>query len=252
MEFSCRNGKIVTIANVNRILLKSNTSNIACKQQVNRILEVFMTTKQFKVVSFLFILSTMLAFTPAIAADLLPPQQAIQDASNKLQQRLQDKSFSQNFLQVTQYVDQLIYPHTDFDKISELVLGKLWNSATSDEQTRFKQEFKTLLIRTYSRAFVEFKDWTIRFLPIDMESGSNKVVVKTEVIQPGLQPVSVNYRMLLNNGSWKAYDITIEGVSLVTNYRSTFTNEVRNKGSLAAVIDGLAKRNAEALSAKNS
>jgi phospholipid transport system substrate-binding protein len=85
-----------------------------------------------------------------------------------------------------------------------------------------------------------------------MASGSNKVVVKTEVLQPGLQPISVNYRMLLSNGRWKAYDIMIEGVSLVTNYRSTFSNEVKTKGSLAAVIDGLAKRNAEALAAKNS
>lgn len=186
------------------------------------------------------------------AADLLPPQRAIQEASDKLQQRLQDKAFSQNFAQVAAFVDQTIYPHTDFDKISELVLGKLWNSASGDEQQRFKQEFKTLLIRTYSRAFVEFKDWSVRFLPLDMENGANKVVVKTEVLQPGLQPISVNYRMLLSNGEWKAYDFMIEGVSLVTNYRSTFTNEVKTKGSLSAVIESLAKRNAEALSAKNS
>lgn len=181
------------------------------------------------------------------AADLLPPQKAIQEASDKLQQRLQDKLFIQNFAQVAQFVDQTIYPHTDFDKISELVLGKLWNTASSSDQSRFKQEFKTLLIRTYSRAFVEFKDWTVRFLPLEMENGANKVVVKTEVLQPGLQPISVNYRMLLNNGEWKAYDFMIEGVSLVTNYRSTFSNEVKTKGSLTAVIDSLAKRNAEAL-----
>jgi len=143
-------------------------------------------------------------------------------------------------------------PSTDFDKISSLVLGKLWKTATPDEKERFKQEFQTLLVRTYSRAFVEFKDWSIRYLPIEMESGATKVIVKTEVLQPGLQPVAVNYRMLQSNGEWKAYDIMIEGVSLVTNYRTTFTNEVQTKGSLNAVIDGLAKRNTEALAAKNS
>ncbi len=198
------------------------------------------------------LLLCLLFVTGAKATDLLPPQMAIQEASDKLQQKLQDKSFSQNFAQVAQFVDQAIYPHTDFDKISELVLGKLWNSASSDEQSRFKHEFQTLLVRTYSRAFVEFKDWTVRFLPLEMTNGSNKVVVKTEVLQPGLQPISVNYRMLLANGGWKAYDIMIEGVSLVTNYRTTFSNEVKTKGSLAAVIEGLAKRNAEALAAKNS
>lgn len=208
-----------------------------------------MKTKQLGII---LVILSVLSLSTANAADLLPPQMAIQDTSNKLQQRLQDKSFIQNFAQVAQFVDQTIYPHTDFDKISELVLGKLWKTASGEDQTRFKQEFKTLLVRTYSRAFIEFKDWTVRFLPLEMENGANKVVVKTEVLQPGLQPISVNYRMLLANGQWKAYDFMIEGVSLVTNYRSTFTNEVKNKGSLAAVIDGLAKRNAEALSAKNS
>jgi phospholipid transport system substrate-binding protein len=209
-----------------------------------------MKTKQY--LGLVIVLLGLLFVTAIKASDLLPPQMAIQEASDKLQQKLQDKSFSQNFAQVAQFVDQTIYPHTDFDKISELVLGKLWGTASSDEQARFKREFQTLLVRTYSRAFVEFKDWTVRFLPLDMENGASKVIVKTEVLQPGLQPISVNYRMLLANGEWKAYDIMIEGVSLVTNYRSTFSNEVKTKGSLDAVIDGLAKRNAEALAAKNS
>jgi phospholipid transport system substrate-binding protein len=211
-----------------------------------------MKTKQYKVFGLFVVLLTLLSITGAKASDLLPPQLAIQEASDKLQQKLQDKAFNQNFAQVAEFVDKTIYPHTDFDKISELVLGKLWNTASSDDQTRFKQEFKTLLVRTYSRAFVEFKDWTVRFIPLEMANGSSKVIVKTEVLQPGLQPISVNYRMLLGNGVWKAYDIMIEGVSLVTNYRSTFSNEVKTKGSLSAVIDGLAKRNAEALAAKNS
>jgi phospholipid transport system substrate-binding protein len=211
-----------------------------------------MNTKQSLILSvWLSVLCLMLS-TTVNASELSAPQQAIQEASDKLQERLQDKSFSQNFAKVAEFVDQTIYPHTDFDKISELVLGKLWKSASNDEQSRFKQEFKTLLVRTYSRAFVEFKDWSVRFLPLEMENGANKVVVKTEVLQPGLQPISVNYRMLLNNGQWKAYDFMIEGVSLVTNYRSTFSNEVKTKGSLTAVIEGLAKRNAEALAAKNS
>jgi phospholipid transport system substrate-binding protein len=220
--------------------------------RVNLILEGFMKTKQLKVLTLFILLMSLLSAIGAKAADLLPPQKAIQEASDKLQQKLQDKAFSQNFAKVADFVDQTIYPHTDFDKISELVLGKLWKAASGDEQTRFKKEFQTLLVRTYSRAFVEFKDWTVRFLPLEMASGADKVVVKTEVLQPGLQPISVNYRMFLRNGNWKAYDIMIEGVSLVTNYRSTFSNEVKTKGSLNAVIDGLAKRNAEALAAKNS
>ncbi|MGZ5056575.1 MAG: MlaC/ttg2D family ABC transporter substrate-binding protein [Methylobacter sp.] len=198
----------------------------------------------------LAVLLGLMPVTKAIADDLLPPQQAIQMASEKLQQRMQDKSFTKDFAKITQFVNEVIYPHTDFDKISELVLGKIWKTATADERERFKHEFQTLLVRTYSRAFVEFNDWSVRFLPLEMGSDDKKVVVKTEVLQPGIQPIGVNYRMLLSNGEWKAYDIMIEGVSLVTNYRTTFSQEVQAKGSLNAVIEGLVKRNAEALAAK--
>jgi phospholipid transport system substrate-binding protein len=203
----------------------------------------------------LVVFALLMAFLPrtqVVAAALLPPQQAIEMASTKLQKKMQDKSFIKDFAKVSQFVNETILPHTDFDKISALVLGKLWKTATPEERERFKREFQTLLVRTYSRAFVEFKDWSIRYLPLEMEEGATKVIVKTEVLQPSLQPVAVNYRMLLSNGEWKAYDIMIEGVSLVTNYRTTFTNEVQTKGSLSAVIDGLAKRNTEALAAKSS
>jgi phospholipid transport system substrate-binding protein len=211
-----------------------------------------MKAKQFTVFGLFAVLLGLMPAAKVTAADLLPPQQAIQTASNQLQTKLQDKSFTKDFAQITQFVKQVIYPHTDFDRISALVLGKLWKTAPSQERERFKEEFQTLLVRTYSRAFVEFKDWSIRYLPLKMENGATKVIVKTEVLQPGMQPVSVDYRMLLSNGQWKAYDIMIEGVSLVTNYRTTFSNEVKTKGSLSAVIDGLAKRNAEALAPKNS
>ncbi|WP_174624264.1 MlaC/ttg2D family ABC transporter substrate-binding protein [Candidatus Methylobacter favarea] len=211
-----------------------------------------MKSRQFTIFGLFAVLLGLMPAAPLTAADLLPPQQPIQTASDQLQIKLQDKSFTKDFAQITRYVKQVIDPHTDFDRIAALVLGKLWKTATPQERERFKDEFQTLLVRTYSRAFVEFKDWTIRYLPLQMENNAKKVIVKTEVLQPGKQPVSVNYRMLLSNGQWKAYDIMIEGVSLVTNYRTTFTNEVKTKGSLSAVIDSLSKRNAEALASKNS
>jgi phospholipid transport system substrate-binding protein len=211
-----------------------------------------MNVNRYTLFGFFAVLMALMPITQVIADDLLPPQQAIETASAKLQKKMQDKAFIKDFSKVNQFVNEAILPSTDFEKISALVLGKLWKTATPEERERFKQEFQTLLVRTYSRAFVEFKDWSIRYLPIEMEADATKVVVKTEVLQPSLQPVAVDYRMLLSNGEWKAYDIMIEGVSLVTNYRTTFTSEVQTKGSLNAVIDSLAKRNSEALAAKNS
>lgn len=159
-----------------------------------------MKTKHTTLFGLFALLLALMPFAKVSASDLLPPQQPIEVASTQLQQRMQDKNFVHDFAQVTQFVNQTIYPHTDFDKISALVLGKLWKTATPDEKERFKHEFQTLLIRTYSRAFIEFKDWSVHFLPLEMESGATKALVKTEVLQPGIKPIGVDYRMELING----------------------------------------------------
>lgn len=194
----------------------------------------------------------VMPLTKALAADLLAPQQAIEQASVQLKQNMQDPAFTKDFAKINQFVESVIYPHVDFNRISALVLGKIWKDAPQDERARFKKEFQTLLVRTYSRAFVEFKDWSVRFLPLKLGADDKKAVVRTEILQPGLQPIGVNYRMVLSNGQWKVYDIMIEGVSLVTNYRTTFQNDLQNKGSLSAIIDGLADRNREALAGNPS
>ena len=193
----------------------------------------------------------LISVSNVLAADLSAPQLAIEDASNQLKDKLQDESFTKDFAKITVFVEDVINPHVDFNRISALVLGKLWKKATKEERTRFKQEFQTLLVRTYSRAFVEFKEWSVRFLPLKMKDGAKKVIVKTEILQPGIQPLAVNYRMVLTKGKWKVYDIMIEGVSLVTNYRTSIKNEFKKAGSLNAVIDQLAKRNTAALSVKD-
>jgi phospholipid transport system substrate-binding protein len=194
----------------------------------------------------------LLPMAKVAAGGLQAPQQVIQNISEQLRQRLQDKAFTRDFAQVTRFVDGVIQPHADFDVIAPLVLGKHWKTAAPTERERFKHEFRTLLVRSYSRAFVEYHNWTLRFQPSDADAGGKKVVVKSEVLQPGQKPVQVNYRMFQGKGGWKVYDIIIEGVSLVTNYRSSFSEDIQKKGSLAALIDSLAKRNVEALGGKDS
>lgn len=202
-----------------------------------------------KFVLFLFfaVYAALLANVNALAADLIEPQRIIEDSSNQLKARMQDPGFTKDFRKINEFVHSVLYPHADFDLISSLVLGKLWKDASPAEKDSFKKEFQTLLIRTYSRAFVEFKEWSVKFLPVNPEEDQRKVLVRTEILQPGLQPIGVNYRMVNIRGEWKVYDIVIEGVSLVTNYRTSFKNEVENTGSLQEVINHLAKRNTEAL-----
>lgn len=194
-----------------------------------------------------FVSAGLFPASRALAVELLPPQQALYDASEKMKARVREPGFVRDFKKFTQFVDEVIYPQVDFNRLSALVLGRHWKEANRDQQERFKKEFKTLLVRTYSRAFLEFKEWTVRFLPLHMNDGDKKLIVKTEVLQPGQQPIGVDYRMALTRDGWKVYDITIEGVSLVTNYRNSFKTEIERTGSLDGVIDTLATRNAEAL-----
>ncbi|MGZ4999002.1 MAG: MlaC/ttg2D family ABC transporter substrate-binding protein [Methylomonas sp.] len=179
------------------------------------------------------------------------PQRIIEDSSNQLKARMQDPGFTRDFRKLNEFVHSVVYPHIDFDLISSLVLGKLWKDASPTEKESFKKEFQTLLIRVYSRELAEFKDWSISYLPMVQVEDDRKALVKTEILQPGLQPVAVDYRMLKTNNGWKIYDIISDGVSLVTNYRTGFKNEVERTGSLQQVIAELAKRNSEALASNN-
>ncbi|MDO9365991.1 MAG: ABC transporter substrate-binding protein [Methylotenera sp.] len=136
--------------------------------------------------------------------------------------------------------EEKILPNFDFDRVSRMVLGKNWRAATPEQQASFQKEFRSLLLRTYASALGKYKDQVIEYKPMRSEPGAKNVSVKTLILQTGGQPVTVDYSLVKVDGGWKVYDIVIEGVSLVTNYRSQFSNEIRQNG-----IDGLNKKLAE-------
>ena len=207
----------------------------------------------FLFAAFALIIGT-LSISRAVAADLVAPQIPIEKAASQIKEKLKNEDFAKDFLKVNAYVGEVIAPHTDFDKIAQLVVGKYWRTASADEKNEFKQEFKKLLVRTYSRAFFDFDQWTVRFLPLNMENAVKKVknteavIVKTEILQPGKQAFSLNYRMWKVDGEWKVYDMMIEGISLVKNYRKSIGTRIKKPGStLATVTEFLAKKNSDAL-----
>lgn len=135
---------------------------------------------------------------------------------------------------VYQIIDDYILPHLDQVTMAKLALGKNWRKASKQQKIDFVEAFKDLLVRTYSKSLLEFKDQEIRYFPANLPPGANKASVKAEVIQPGGPSIPIAYRMRIKNNEWKVYDIKIDGISLVTSYRGTFTQEVRKSG-----IDGL-------------
>ena len=185
-------------------------------------------------------------------ASLLPPQKVIQDTSKQLQTTLQRPEYKNNFPKAVQFVEGVIDPHVDFDRVAMLILGKYWKVATPEQKLSFKKEFRTLLVRTYTTAFTEYSDWTIRYSPLDIEDGAKRIEVKTEILRRDGNPVRVGYRMENTNNDWKVYDILIEGISLVQNYRTSFTGDIERYGSLDRLIGVLDQRNAEAATGQAS
>jgi phospholipid transport system substrate-binding protein len=131
-------------------------------------------------------------------------------------------------------VEEIIAPNIDFTQLSRLAVGKHWRAATTDQQERFSEEFRQLLIRIYSRSLADFSGQGISFQALNTKTEGRRAVVRTILEQPGTSSITMDYSLYKTASGWKIYDLKIEGVSLVGSYRSTFAREIRTNG-----IDGL-------------
>ena len=139
-------------------------------------------------------------------------------------------------------VETKVLPHFNFLRMTSLAMGKEWRQASPAQQKVLADEFHTLLVRTYSKALTEYRSQTIDFKPFKAQPGETDVTVRTQITQSGAKPIELDYSLERSDKGWKVYDIAVGGVSLVTNYRSEFAQEISQTG-----IDGLIKR----LQAKN-
>lgn len=139
-----------------------------------------------------------------------------------------------NARKAIEVVEAKVLPHFNIQRMTALAMGRDWNRASPEQKKHLSEEFKTLLVRTYSNALTGYKDQTVRYKPVKMQNGDAEAVVRTEIVQPGGKPIPLDYSQEKQADGWKVYDVVVSGVSLVTNYRDTFTQEVRSNG-----IDGL-------------
>ena len=137
---------------------------------------------------------------------------------------------------VKQLIEAKLVPHFDTTRMTALAMGRNWRSATPEQQKALAEQFKTLLIRTYSNALTNYRDNTMNYKPLRANPGDTEVVVRTDVTRPGQAPVQIDYSMEKTPDGWKAYDVIVAGVSLVTNYRDEFNDAVKSSG-----VDGLIK-----------
>jgi phospholipid transport system substrate-binding protein len=144
---------------------------------------------------------------------------------------------------IREVIDAKLAPHFDFERMTALAVGRAWRQATPEQQKQLIEQFRTLLGRTYSNAFVQYRDQTINYKPFKLEPGATEAAVRTEIARPGQAPVQIDYSLTKKDNEWKAYDVVVGGVSLVTNYRDEFNAQIQAGG-----IDGLIK----SLAAKNA
>jgi phospholipid transport system substrate-binding protein len=179
----------------------------------------------------------LLAFAPLALAQEAPDALVKRIAEETLATIRADKALQAGDpAKVKQLIETKLVPHFDTARMTALAMGRNWRSATPEQQKELIEQFKTLLIRTYSNALTNYRDNTMNYKPLRMNAGDNEVVVRTEVTRPGQAPVQIDYSMEKAPEGWKAYDVVVAGVSLVTNYRDEFNETVRSSG-----VDGLIK-----------
>jgi phospholipid transport system substrate-binding protein len=187
-----------------------------------------------------FLLGPMLALlaVPALtqAQDLAPDALAKKVTDEVVTVLRADKDIQAgNTKKLLELVEAKILPHFNFVRMTRLAVGAPWRQTSGAQQQSLVNEFRTLLVNTYTTAFTQYRDQVIEYRPLKMAPADTEVVVRSLIKQKtGADPIDINYSMEKTDSGWKVYDVVIAGVSLVQNYRSSFSTEIQKSG-----VDGL-------------
>ena len=180
---------------------------------------------------FLMLLFTTTGFAQDLSADAL-----VKSITEDVLATLRQSKDAGNTRRVADLVESKVLPHFDFVRMTQLALAVNWRRATPEQQKALTQEFRTLLVRTYSTALSSYRDQAVDFKPLRARPEDAEVTVRTEVKQRGAQPISIDYEMEKTPAGWKVFDVKVGGVSLITTYKDDFASQIREAG-----VDGLIK-----------
>lgn len=182
------------------------------------------------------LLAFLLIGTSAWAADVVAPEVLVRDVTNEVLDIVRkDKDIRDgNTKKTLDLVETKVLPHFNFQRMTQLALGREARKVSPEQLKVLSDEFRNLLVRTYSKALTEYRNQEITFKPFKMEAAETDVKVRTEIKQSGGKPIPLDYYLEKTSAGWKVYDMEVGGVSLVTNYRGTFAQEIQANG-----VDGL-------------
>ncbi len=186
----------------------------------------------------LLCLASALFLVSAQAQEATPPDVLVKNVTTEVIDIIaKDKEIrSGNRAKLIEVIDARVLPHFNFASMTALAMGQNWRSATPEQKKDLTDAFRTLLVRTYASALAAYSEQKFDFRPLRAKPTDTDVTVQVRVIQPGQQPVPIDYAMERTAAGWKVYDVMVGGVSLVANYRTEFASVVRSSG-----IDGLIK-----------
>lgn len=187
-----------------------------------------------------------------LAADVDAPKVLLEDVTRQMIQTINSRQaeIKQNPEVVKEMVEELLLPHVDLITASRWVLGKHWRRANKEQKLKFVRHFRDMLLRFYSTALADYlrnntvNEKLISFQPVRAQEDSEDVTVHSEVHPPSGKTIPVNYHMHLTRKGWKLYDVSVEGISVITTYRTSFASEIRQHG-LDGLITRLAEKNSE-------
>lgn len=182
------------------------------------------------------LLSLGLAMPAVASAEVVEPDALVRELSQEVIEilRTDERLAEGDVSRAVELIEEAVLPHFNLRRMTMLAVGRDWRDATPEQRDRLIDAFYSMLLRTYSNALTEYSDQDVVVRPVRMSPDDTSVRVRTEVRQPGGQPVSVDYVLERDDQTWKVFDVVIAGASLVTNYRGTFAQEIRSGG-----IDGL-------------
>lgn len=172
------------------------------------------------------------------------PQQLVIDTTERMLSTLEQRApqLEREPALIYDLVSDIVLPHFDFVRMSAWALGKHWPRASQEQKLRFVRAFRQMLVRTYAVALLEYQGQTIEYLPLREDPASGEVTVRTQVLQPGKAAIAIHYTLWARDGRWRVYDISVDGISLVANFRTSFAAEIKAQG-LDALITRLEQRN---------
>ena len=184
-------------------------------------------------------LACLMALAPARAEQHLGPEELVRKVTQDVLDAIRsDRQLAAGDKQkALRLAEEKVLPHIDFEEATRLAVGRAWARAAPEQRNKLVEEFRRMLVRTYSSAISAYEGQTMKVLPVRMKPGDSEVTVHNQYIRAGGTPLPVDYAMHKTAEGWKIYDITVEGVSLVLTYRSEFDALVKQSG-----IDGLIKR----------